>query len=309
MIRGVMALVAALGFAALAASFWGRWWAWGDSLAVARSFIGLAGLAWLLLCGVTGALGWRWVAALSLVVLGCLAPVGWAKWRPQPQDPAALMLYQKNMNYRMPTVAPLLADIEAVAPDLVTLQEVDAENRAVMAAMAGRWPGQHYCEFSAVGGQAVLSRWAALETVCGYGWAGMKVDHPDGAFWLVSVHLHWPAPYAQRAHLARALPELAALEGPVFVGGDFNMVPWSGAMVRLGEALGAARVGRARLSIEQFGGRLWLPIDHVLAPQGWQGRSVIRPQLGSDHFGVVAQLVAPCWADLQPYAIRRLPCP
>ncbi|MBS8228465.1 endonuclease/exonuclease/phosphatase family protein [Vannielia litorea] len=293
MVRGLLRAVAVLGLVALAASFAGRWWAWGDSLAVARSWVGLGGLAWLGLCGVFGAFTWRWVGALWLAVLLALAPVGWDKWRPEPGGAAALVLYQKNMNFRMPGVAPLVEDIRAVAPDFVTLQEVDAENRAIMGALAEGWPGQHYCPFSAVGGQAVLARWPALDTACGYGWAGMKVDHPEGAVWLVSLHLHWPAPHGQFGHLARALPELAALEGPVFLGGDFNMVPWSGAMARVEDALGARHVGRARLSIEQFGGKLWLPIDHVLAPEGWRGRTVIRGQLGSDHFGVVGELVAP----------------
>ena len=291
--RGVMRAVAVLGLMALGASFFGRWWAWGDSLAVARSWVGLGGLVWLGLCGLAGAMTWRWVAALWLVVLGALAPVGWAKWRPEPGGAAALVLYQKNMNFRMPDVAPLLADIRAVGADFITLQEVDAENRAVMAALSEDYPGQHYCEFSAVGGQAVLARWPALETACGYGWAGMRVEAPGGPIWLVSLHLHWPAPYGQFGHLARAVPELEALEGPVFLGGDFNMVPWSGAMARIEEAVRGARVGRARLSIEQMDGRLWLPIDHVLAPEGWRGRSVIRPQVGSDHFGVVGELVAP----------------
>ncbi|MCO6381775.1 endonuclease/exonuclease/phosphatase family protein [Oceanicola sp. 502str15] len=291
--RFVMRAVVLLGLAALGASFAGRWWAWGDSLAVARSFVGLGGLVWLALCGVAGALTWRWVGALWVLVLAALAPVGWAKWAPEPDGTAALVLYQKNMNFRMPDVAPLAADIGEVSPDFITLQEVDDENRAVMDAVAQAYPGQHYCAFSAVGGQAVLAKWPALETRCGYGWAGMRVDRPGGPVWLVSMHLHWPAPHGQFGHLARALPELAALEGPVFMGGDFNMVPWSGAMARVGEAVGGRRVGKARLSIEQFGGKLWLPIDHVLAPEGWRGRVVIRPLLGSDHFGVVAELVAP----------------
>ncbi|QDC09743.1 hypothetical protein FHY55_11005 [Oceanicola sp. D3] len=291
--RAVMRVVVVLGLLALGASFAGRWWAWGDSLAVARSWVGLGGLVWLALCGAAGALTWRWVAALWLVVLAALAPVGWDKWRPEPGGAAALVIYQKNMNFRMPSVAPLVEDVQAVGPDMVTLQEVDAENQAVMAALVERYPGQHYCAFSAVGGQAVMARWPALERRCGYGWAGMQVDAPGGPVWLVSLHLHWPAPHSQHAHLAKALPELAALEGPVFLGGDFNMVPWSGAMARVEEAIGARHMGRARLSIEQFGGKLWLPIDHVLAPEGWAGRTVIRPQLGSDHFGVVMELVAP----------------
>lgn len=291
--RAMMRGVAVLGVLALLLGFTGRWWAWGDSLSVARSWVGLAGLAWLGLCGLTGALGWRRAGAVALLVLACLAPVGWAKWRPEPQGAAAMRLYQKNMNFRMPGVAPLVADIDSLAPDLVTLQEVDAENRAVLEALAGAYPARHYCEFLGVGGQAVLARWPATQTACGYGWAGLRVDHPEGPFWLVSVHLHWPAPHSQYAHLARALPEIAALEGPVFMGGDFNMVPWSGAMARVGEAMGGARVGRARLSIAQLGGWLWLPIDHVLAPEGWRGRVARRPRLGSDHFGLLAELVAP----------------
>lgn len=293
MMRVVFAVVAVLGLIGLGAGYTGAWWGWGDSLAVARSWIGLVGLVWIALGWALGATSGRSAGALALVVLAALAPVGWAKWRAEPGGVAALRLYQKNMNFRMPRVEPLAADIRAVGADLVTLQEVDRENRALMVQLRDRFAGQHYCDFSAVGGQAVLARWPALETRCGYGWAGMKVDHPDGAFWLVSLHLHWPAPRGQYAHLARALPELEALDAPVFLGGDFNMVPWSAAMARLEAATGTARIGRARLTIELAQGWVGLPIDHVLAPKGWQGRSVLRPLAGSDHYGVLAELVAP----------------
>jgi endonuclease/exonuclease/phosphatase (EEP) superfamily protein YafD len=33
-----------------------------------------------------------------------------------------------------------------------------------------------------------------------------------------------------------------------------------------------------------------LPIDHVLLPVGWSGGKELRPELGSDHRGVVVRV-------------------
>lgn len=203
-----------------------------------------------------------------------------------------LRLYQKNMLYNNPDLGPLEADIRATDPDVVTLQEVSAPNRALLAAIKDILPAQQYCRFAGVGGVAVATTLPLIEGsgFCAAGLAGLRVQGPDGPLWLLSVHLHWPWPYKQPAHLAEILPVIAGLDGPMVVAGDFNMVRWSSAMDAVREAAGVRAAGPVLGTFPQFAPFATLPIDQVMAPGG--GQVVLRPLLGSDHFGLVGLLNA-----------------
>lgn len=256
----------------------------GDSLAVLQvpallsAALGLAlvpGRPWLR--GVAG-LG---VAALLLLRLADLTWPG-----PMPPDPVTL--YQKNLRFDGVDHAAFQAEIRETAPDLITLQEVSHRNAPLLAALGEDYPTLHGCGFAGVGGTAVLSRFPAVPgtEVCLPGMAAIALEGPGGRFWLVSVHLHWPWPYRQAEHSAVLLDRLERLDGPVVIGGDFNMVAWS---YRLRTFARASRSVLARpLGVTLWRGWVPLPIDHVLAPCG--GRRETRPELGSDHKGVLASI-------------------
>ncbi len=116
----------------------------------------------------------------------------------------------------------------------------------------------------------------------------MQVEGPQGRLWLVSIHLHWPWPYRQAAQLATLVPMIEGLDGPTVIAGDFNMVRWSTALGALRTAGRVRNAGPVRGTYPQFGPLLVLPIDHVLAPGG--GTVALRPLLGSDHLGLVAEV-------------------
>ncbi|MDF1873911.1 endonuclease/exonuclease/phosphatase family protein [Vannielia sp.] len=290
-LKSVFWLVAVAGFSAIALSFSGQVWAWGDSLAVGRSWLALAGVVWVISGLVLGGFGRRAGLVMSLVLLAVLAPIGWAKWRPEPAGPGDLAVYQKNMLYALASFEALEADIRAAGADFVTLQEVDPDNLGLLERLSDAYPHWHFCPFyQVVGGVSVASKRPLLESRCGLGYAAAKVEGPGGPLWVVSLHLYWPAPRGQWAQIAEIIPQLQRLDAPVLMAGDFNMVPWSSAVARLEAATKTHRVGRARISITQFGGKLRLPIDHVLAPETWRGRTEIRPRAGSDHKGVLMHL-------------------
>ena len=115
----------------------------------------------------------------------------------------------------------------------------------------------------------------------------LPLQTPHGRLQVLSLHLHWPFPYGQRAQVAALSPELAAVPGAVLVGGDFNMVPWGWPLEAIGLATRTVRAGPAWTS---FRVKDWLPlsIDHVLAPGS--GLVERRPLLGSDHHGLLARL-------------------
>ena len=69
--------------------------------------------------------------------------------------------------------------------------------------------------------------------------------------------------------------------------GDFNIFPWSGRVQRLARAAGAAVAGPVRATYYLKG--VPLPIDLAMAPGG--GSVELRAKLGSDHAGIVAELL------------------
>lgn len=274
----------------LAAVFLGYLGAWhpaGDSFAVFR--VPLACLALVLLCLVRAP---RWLRLAGGVLVG-LALIGWA-WLmvPPAVQEAPFTLYQKNLLYLPADRAPLIEDILNADPDFVTLQEVSRANRPVMQALKNVLPSQHYCPFAAVGGVAVLSRYAIVpgsETcVPGGGMAAMQVQTGQGPVWIVALHLQWPWPHPQAAHVDQLLPSLRAMQGPKLIAGDFNTVAWSHTIARIEAATGTARVAPLALTFTLPHIPMRIGIDHILAYAGGPGRMERRPLLGSDHNGLLA---------------------
>jgi len=269
------------------ASFGGALHGLGDSLAVFRGFwlIGLAVSSLTLLI-------WNRRIALAGVLTAALAalPQVSGMLRANPAIDAPYTLYQKNLLFLGRDRDGILADIIARAPDFVTLQEVSSANRTVFYALSESYLSSLLCRFAGVGGVAVLSRYpvvAGTQTCAGdEGMAAMQVTTPDGPVWLVSLHLHWPYPKGQREQLGHLLPELERLQGPVLLGGDFNMVPWSYTMRAVQKATGSKRAGPVVATYMNEDLLLRLSIDHILVPGG-VGQLSVLPLLGSDHVGLL----------------------
>jgi len=83
--------------------------------------------------------------------------------------------------------------------------------------------------------------------------------------------LHWPYPHAQPKQVLALVAEIEKLIGPVVIGGDFNMVPWSHALRQFASASRSDRAGPVVRTLIHSSGILRLPIDHILVPGG-QGR-------------------------------------
>ncbi|MBT0957091.1 endonuclease/exonuclease/phosphatase family protein [Alphaproteobacteria bacterium KMM 3653] len=286
-IRWFFWCVAGLGLCALAMGFAGVLHPLGDSLAVARTWIAAGGALWLGL-GLALGLGARRIVAVCYIALAlAMLPVGIAHLRGEAAGTRSI--YQKNMLFVEKDLRPLAADIQAALPDVVSLQEVTEANAQIRHLLRG-YPTWEHCAFNRVGGTAIASRFEAEagSVICAPGLTAVRLLPPDRApFWAVSIHLHWPWPYGQGAHVERLVPLLEGLEGEVVMGGDFNMVPWSASVRRLARAAGVSRLGRVRPSFELPVG--WVPIDHTFSSEKARGSTELRPRLGSDHMGVLAR--------------------
>ncbi len=285
----------------LAAGFGGRFHGAGDTIALARPVLAPA-LA--LLSLIAFACSLRRIAAVGFVIV--LA----SGYTMLPNSPASqsdagvqtYSAYQKNLLWSLPDLAPVAADIRLTQPDFVMLQELHQRNRPILDMLRSDFPYQYLCTFYSVGGVAVLSRLPPTEKspVCeeGHGVAALQVQTEGGPLWLVSLHLHWPFPYSQRDQVRRVLPTLENLEGPVVVGGDFNMVPWSYSVEAIQRATRTVHAGYAggtfAFSLHHKGMNLaghlpTIPIDHVLISHVGEVVSLDRrDRFGSDHFGLLA---------------------
>lgn len=293
-LRWALGGLLAAGLIALLFSFAGRWHPAADTLAVFRPGVALACLPFVALLGRRHWLFWPGLA----LVLAVLAIRAWDD-RPGRGPAPGFTVYQKNMYFGMQDHAPLARHIRAAAPDFVTLQEVTRGNAAMLDVLSDILPSQHVCPFAAVGAVAVASRFPAVSgaTLCaeGDGLVAMQVETPEGPVWIVSIHLHWPWPHGQAAQAERLARLLGTLDGPMLIGGDFNMVPWSGALRRIMRASGTARPGPVRPTLRAgYPTPLRLPIaiDHVLGGRDGATAVALRPRLGSDHRGGLARLPA-----------------
>ncbi|MHA3913222.1 endonuclease/exonuclease/phosphatase family protein [Halovulum sp. GXIMD14793] len=104
--------------------------------------------------------------------------------------------------------------------------------------------------------------------------------------WIVSLHIHWPWPFQSAEAEAAAAGVLTPLQGPTVIAGDFNMLPWTQRVQRIARMTGTRLAGPAQFTFSRR--NIPLPIDLVLAPGGGQVR--MRPLIGSDHAGVVADI-------------------
>ncbi|GGH26313.1 Uncharacterized conserved protein YafD, endonuclease/exonuclease/phosphatase (EEP) superfamily [Cribrihabitans marinus] len=268
----------------VAASYGGALHPAGDSLAVFR--LPMAAMLALAVIWTDWPRRLRWpVAGACLVILGAMV---WAKTaRPEP---GPVTVYQKNLWFGLRNVEPLARDILARAPDVVTLQEVSSRNRALMDRLRAAYPHRVFCPFTSWAGVAVLSRHPVRARHCeeGQGLAALQLDMPQGPVWAVSLHLHWPWPHGQGPQRDRLLQVIAGLEGPVVIGGDFNMVPWGYSVRAIAAAGGARRTRPVSPTFTIHDRDVPLLIDHVLAPRG--GAAERLPRLGSDHYGVLGRV-------------------
>lgn len=294
MVRWLVSGVSGLATLAVMAGFAGALHPAGDSLAVFRWPLVLLAL----LCAVAIRPLWLRLAVaagLSLV----LASLLWGAFKPVWNGQEALTLYQQNLLFSRQDNTAWLANVAALEPDVLTLEEVSQRNTVVLDALRGSHPYQLYCPLWDVLGEAVLSRYPFVDGTkrCSDrdGLAAVQIETPSGRVWVVALHVSWPWPHKQADQLNEVLPLLHDIKGPVVVAGDFNAVAWSHAVRRVGAAVGAARVGRRHSTFALPFGGLPVGIDHVLS--NGPGRVMVLSKLGSDHHGL--------WAELDPWGTGR----
>jgi len=290
-------LLSAVLIAVVVLSFTGHVFAPGDSLAVIRFPAGL--LLLVLATALALCAAWKMTVSSFVAALVALVPLGIGYFKPNPPcTEACLTLYQKNLMSKTWPRDPLTEELIASDAEIVTLQEVSDHNRRFMAPLFDHYRFSKFCPFRPEQDVAVLTSLEVIENTAfcleGAGMAAVQVLTSTGRpLWAVSVHLEWPFPFDQFQQTKRIEARLKTLDGPILIGGDFNMVTWGGSVRRLSKAAGNTTFGPYR-NTHQFGQSfLPLPIDNVLVPNGAKGHLERRPRLASDHMGLLARIVLP----------------
>jgi endonuclease/exonuclease/phosphatase (EEP) superfamily protein YafD len=288
-----IATIAALGFGYL-----GILHPLGDSLSMFRLSLACVafGLGVMLIWPIRDTKPGLWV-----IVVACAAGFGPAIDRlgilstQYPPYDATYILYQKNLLYQANSPQAILDEIEHISPDFITFQEVSNANHAQIYGPLTDEYELAFCPFSGVGGVAIASRMPLVvdTIICtpGSGFVAAQTITPDGLMWLVSIHLHWPWPFDQPNQIQHILPQLAALDGPIIIGGDFNMGPRSYIMGEIARATGTRPLPQGQPTYE-FGDpnrrpRIGVEIDHILAPYTNRAQAQLGDYAGSDHRSVI----------------------
>jgi endonuclease/exonuclease/phosphatase (EEP) superfamily protein YafD len=208
-----------------------------------------------------------------------------------PQESGGdIRIYSKNLGYRNTEMQGIVADIEAADGDVVMLQEVTLQNDYILRSLQMSFPYQHLCRFSGRIGIALVSRHPFVDDPVCSDWRAVLAAPIllDGQhLWVVSAHIPWPWPHDSVENEMASTKVLSVLEGPIVIAGDFNMVPWAGRVGRIASMTDTQLAGPVRPTL--YFRNFPLPIDLVMAPGG--GSMETRPLLGSDHLGIVADLL------------------
>lgn len=204
----------------------------------------------------------------------------------------------------------IVANVEAVDPDIVALQEYSPGVRSVVHPLLSEtYPHFQYC---AGGERAFVGLYSRLPfepldaDACSASIMStdrtariiVRFQTEDGPeFSLATTHNDWPAPVTRQAEQFATLGEaLSTVEPPLILVGDFNSTPWSYALRGF---VGTAGLTRHTYNLPTFP-TLWyylrdwramfpiLPIDHVMT----RGAIAIHDlrtgaPSGSDHLPII----------------------
>lgn len=205
-------------------------------------------------------------------------------------------LLQFNTLYKNPTPEAIIAQIRAVNADAVTLQEIAPRTSVIMESLKAEYPSQRYCSYNST---AVISRWPAVADGCGprSGFAWLRLNVDGKMVTVASIHLSWPWPFPQAKNVATLEPVFRALPQPLIIAGDFNSAPWTHTLAEVTRMTSTtlAQGLRLTLKLDAIGLPPWpfLPIDHILLPEGAAAEVRMGDPAGSDHLPLIARITLP----------------
>lgn len=204
-----------------------------------------------------------------------------------------------NVLYHNDDPAAMARTIRQAQPDIVLLQELLPDMaQALPAELADLYP-ELYFAYEPTVVQGVISRYPLESTGLEYlaGRTQKVAAHtPYGPVQLWNTHPSQPLPYwpLQRQQIALLARQIAAVEGPLIVGGDFNTTSHAETYRMVNRHLANAHWEMGwGFGFTFPADRPLVRIDHIFYSRHFQAHRAytLTESGGSDHFPVVADLV------------------
>lgn len=206
----------------------------------------------------------------------------------------AYKLLQLNLLYNNSTPEKVLSLIGEYRPDVITVEEVSGLWVDKLGLIAAAYPYRLLCRSVAIISRRPFDETRDKRCEAGQRFASAAIDFGGRTVGIAVVHLRWPWPYSQAAHLDRLAPALRSLGPVALLGGDFNAATWSATMQRIANEtdmmiagdLGATWLSRRLPRTLRAAG---LPLDHVLAKGLEIRRTRLLHDIGSDHWPLLVE--------------------
>jgi endonuclease/exonuclease/phosphatase (EEP) superfamily protein YafD len=244
------------------------------------------------------------IACVLGSALGLGSVVAYTGWQSQLTRASSngFRLVTFNVWFRNEDFARVAQYLESTRADAIVLQELTA---AEARELGEQLPSYRYSYLGAARpqGAAVFSRWpivAAAGVDFGTGARGARVELQwrDTAVTLLGVHLHWPLgshnSHKRNSELAQIAAFARSIDGPLLIGGDFNVTPWSAHFRRVVAESGLADCAAGRGLLPTWPAQfapMRIRIDQCLASKQWNVVDIrTGPSIGSDHLPTVTDL-------------------
>lgn len=216
---------------------------------------------------------------------------------PLANNTATYRLMQFNVHPRNRTLDAVGELIASADPDILVLQESSALLRDRGDRLRETYPHSIVCG-SGVPDVAILSKqvFEAGGASCHDSSLAIATLHLDGhRLDVASIHVTWPWPRRQYAHIRSLRHDLSGLGSTAILAGDLNAVPWSHAA---SEVMRHAGMTRSESLGPTWIFRVWpraltsvgLPIDHVMSKGNVAILSARKlNSVGSDHTPVLVE--------------------
>jgi endonuclease/exonuclease/phosphatase (EEP) superfamily protein YafD len=248
------------------------------------------------------------LVALLLVLGGVVAIGVWphvASRSPHPLAPQAageraLRVASFNTLWVNEDADRVLAEIERLDADIVTLLEVSPAKRRILAALKQRYPYQADCFAVDYCRLVVLSKVPIIDSEARGRWDGppfilARLGPEAGGLSVMAVHTirfpHSRAQFRQVSVLARLIEKQ---QGHKLVMGDFNATPFSRILAVIEAGANLRRITFLP-SWPATAGLPQIAIDHIFLSSGLRLLEAARigEAAGSDHYPVTARIAVP----------------
>lgn len=245
------------------------------------------------------------IVLIGLLVIGVIPHLTAASYpAPEvkaPADHRVLSIMSFNTWVENTNVDALVAEIQRNDPDIVVLQEIGAEKRALLDRLKAQWPYQEDCRHLDHCFMAVLSKFPIADFESHAEWVGPPMVRATfgkelGGLTVIGTHtIRFPYMRAQFAQLTELADMIRKLDGPRIVLGDFNATPTSRLLGTFEQRSSLRRLDGwlptwpANFQIPQLG------IDHIFASPEVKSLERVRigSGAGSDHYPLVVRVAVP----------------